>query len=97
MRLSAKLKLGRSGESTWRVPTQQEVYSIIDTRLVQPAINQKLFQGVPASGRFLSSTIYDSEMGIPVISTVFIETGLQDAVADIHIGYVACVRSFKKN
>ncbi len=94
----AALKLGPPGDdSGWRVPTQQEVYSIIDTRLTEPAINQKLFQGVPQSGRILSSTIYDREMGLNVISAVFIETGLQDAVADIHIGYVSCVRSFKKN
>jgi hypothetical protein len=92
----AALQLGAPGDNGgWRLPTMQELYTIVDTSRTDPAVDTTLFPGAQSS-RFISDTLIGSPGMDPIAAALNLQDGSQDAVSPTDTLPVRCMRPMKK-
>lgn len=79
-----------AGQSDWRVPNAKELASIMDTRVMDPAIDEVAFPGTPSDLLYWSSTS-NPEDGSSVVGADFFAGGLTYQYKPSPV-YVRCVR-----
>jgi len=54
---------GYAGHSDWRLPTREELASLVENRCIDPAINSEIFPATPPSGFWSATRDKDHERG----------------------------------
>ena len=82
-------------QDKWRLPTFDELYTIVDLGRSNPAINQEIFsitQPLPGQGHFWTSSMHISSLGALVFHrTVAFTTALGGTFPDDSEALVRCV------
>jgi hypothetical protein len=77
------------GSVGWTVPTQPEVYSLVDSLQRDPAVNAILFPGTPGAGKIMSSSRRDVFTNL---AAVRLDTGGETGVSVTNKALLRCVR-----
>ncbi len=89
-----RLNSGLGGKTDWRLPTEDELLSLVDYSKSLPAINSALFPNVPQAG-FWSGSSYSPDPNVAWF--VDFDNGFTYAVIKTHAFYVRLVRNAQSN